>query len=530
MYCVRTVALALGLVGVAGATSKITTAHIDTHLQDLKAGIFPDLEAISRRLYAHPEISRNETFAHAITVDFFQNKKAGEWEVVADLNDELPTAWSAEFSHRPAGWPRQKPLPSFGFMAEYDALIEANEPSHACGHNHIWLVATYAASLARQALIDFDIAGRIIVIGSPDEEQNSGKFVLDEAGVYDGSLIWALGHPSITPAIQPMSARQNLIVRVVKDTHFQVVKEAYMELVPLVNLTGLPGQFSTAALIEEVGMFQCNVVQADIALGVVGPSVAQVTATLNAVKASNPGFASTNFTLSSDPELEGGVQIFIVGNAGHASSTNQGALTMSILGFQQLVAQDPAFEFYLPHNRTHPELEYLIDARTRWSPDMPALVTFLQNRIPNPNITLDREYPAVEVDPFLGPLFINTVARPAYGSQTFPLSKTPPAASDASWVQRAVVSPNGDGTFSLESVRKATLHANYDICTSNNITLCPFNHEPHFADLAGADFAYVQTEEVARAIAAMAVQLLADPDLMAQATAHVAAGPKNRRR
>jgi hypothetical protein len=415
-------------------------------------------------------------------------------------------------------------------MAEYDALIEANEPSHACGHNHIWLVATYAASLARQVLIDFDIAGTIIVVGSPDEEQNSGKFVLDEAGVYDGSPIWALGHPTIAPAIQPMSARQNLIVRVVKDTHFEAVKEAYRELVPLGNITGLPGQSSTAALIEDVGMFQCNVVQADIALGVVGPSVAQVNAVLSAVKASNPGFATTNFTVSSDPELEGGVQIFIVGNAGHASNTNQGALTMSILGFKQLVAQDPTFEFYLPHNRTSSELDYLIDARTRWTPDIPTLVNFLRAQIPNPNITLDREYPAVEVDPFLGPFFIDTVARPAYGAQAFPLSTIAPAASDASWVQRAAVSPNGDGTFSLDSVQKATLHANYDICTSGNITLCPFNHEPHFADLAGADFAYVQTEEVGRAIAAMAVQLLADPELMAQATAHVAAGPKNRRR
>ncbi|KAH8882091.1 hypothetical protein GQ53DRAFT_886113, partial [Thozetella sp. PMI_491] len=517
------------LIGPRQAASKLEISVLDAHLQNLQSAVFPELEAISRDIFAHPEISRNETFAHDVSVNHFCVTKSGEWEVDASISDELPTAWKIEFSHTPASWPQDRTLPAVGFLAEYDALLELGVPSHACGHNHIWLTAVYAASLARQALIDFDIPGRIIAVGTPDEEQNSGKFVLDEAGIFDGSLVWLLAHPSISAAIQPMSSRQNIVVRVVKDTHFAAVKTAYSMLTPLVSLQGLPGQFSTAALIEEVGMFQCNVVQADVALGVIGPTISRVNDTINSVKASHTGFESTNFTLAIDPEIENGIQILFHGNAGHTSQANQGALTLSILSFQQLTSIGDSFEFYLPDNTTSNELDFLVDVRTRWTPDLQTVIDFVLSHIPTQNITLDRSYPAVEPDPFLGPHFIDTISRSAYGAQKWPLSTTPPAASDASWVQRASVSPNGNGTFTVDSVHKAVLHANYNICTTGNITLCPFNHDPPFASLAGADFAYAATEQVARAVAAVAVQLLDDPNLMAKATAHIAQGPKNRK-
>jgi metal-dependent amidase/aminoacylase/carboxypeptidase family protein len=99
-------------------------------------------------------------------------------------------------------------------MSEFDALpIEIGTqlgPSY--GYHLIWLQGVYAASLARRALIDYDIPGRIVVVGCPDEEQSAGKFTFEKAGIFDISQVWLMSQPTIANAIQPMSVRQNIIV------------------------------------------------------------------------------------------------------------------------------------------------------------------------------------------------------------------------------------------------------------------------------------------------------------------------------
>jgi hypothetical protein len=338
-----------------------------------------------------------------------------------------------------------------------------------------------------------------------------------------------MSHPTISNAIQPMSARQNIVVKVIKDTHFDAVKAAYNTLVPLVNITALPGQFSTAALIEDTGFFVCNVVQADIALGVVGQraTIESVNETINAIKTANPGFASTNFTLVEDPDIAGGVQIMFKGNAGHGSQANLGAMSLSIATFKALHAINGDFQFYLPDNTTVAELDFTVDARTRWTTDMETVVDFVLDLIPTKHFSLDIMYPAYEPDPKLGPLFINTIGLPAYGAQNWSISTTPPAATDASWVQKAqVLVKNGNHT--LQSVEKAVLHANFNIC-DQPVAQCPFNHDPPFHLIAGTDHAYDQTEKTARAIAHIAVQLLNDPNMMSDATSNIRSGPPQRR-
>jgi metal-dependent amidase/aminoacylase/carboxypeptidase family protein len=502
-------------------------SDIDAHLLSLKPSFFPDLETISRDIYNNPELGGSEFFAHSSTVNYFQNNRSGEWTVFPNLIPSLPTAWKIEFSHVPANWARDQPIPTVGFMSEFDALpIEVGtQLGHSCGHHLIWLQGVYAASLARQALIDYDIPGRVVVVGSPDEEQSAGKFALEQAGIFDISQVWLMSHPTIANAIQPMSARQNIIVKVIKDTHFDAVKTAYNMLVPLANITTLPGEFSTAALIEDTGFFVCNVVQADIALGVVGrgATIASVTDTINTIKTAHPGFASTNFTLVEDLNIAGGVQILFTGNAGHASQANLGAMTLSIATFQALNATNGDFQFYLPDNTTIAELDFTVDARTRWTSDMETVVDFVLDLIPTKNFSLDIMYPAYEPDPKLGPLFIDTIGLPEYGAQNWSISKTPPAATDASWVQQAqVLAKNGNHT--LQSVEKAVLHANFNVC-EQPVAQCPFNHDPPFALIAGTDHAYDQTEKTSRAIARIAVQLLNDPTMMSDVTSNIRTGP-----
>jgi hypothetical protein len=521
------------LANACAATSYADFSNIDAHLLSLVPSIFPELETISRNIFDNPELGGHETFAHSSTINYFQNNKSGEWDVFPNIIPSLPTAWKIEFSYTPANWPAGQPIPTVGFMSEFDALpiADGNDLGHSCGHHLIWLQGVYAASLARQVLIDYNIPGRVVVVGSPDEEQSAGKYQLEKAGIYDISQVWLMSHPTIANAIQPMSARQNIVVRVIKDTHFEAVKTAYNMLVPLVNITSLPGSYSTAALIEDTGLFVCNVLQADISLGVVGQgaTIATVQDTINALKAANSGYATTNFTLANDPNIDGGVQILFTGPAGHASKASLGALALSVATFQVLNATNADFDFYLPDNTTNAELDFTVDVRSRWTSDMDTLINFVLGLIPTDNYTLDLLYPAYEVDPYLGPLFIDTIGLPEYGSQNWSVSTVPPAATDASWVQQANVVIDDSGNHTLKSVEKAVLHANFDIC-QQPVAQCPFNHDPPFALIANTDYAYDQTEKTARAIARIAVNLLNDCDLMKNVTSDIWSGPMPHRR
>jgi amidohydrolase len=77
-------------------------------------------------------------------------------------------------------------------MVEYDAL----KNGHACGHNLIATSGLLAA--AGLAQIMPETPGRVIVIGTPDEERGSlggGKIALLEGGHFDGSDIVLITHP-----------------------------------------------------------------------------------------------------------------------------------------------------------------------------------------------------------------------------------------------------------------------------------------------------------------------------------------------
>lgn len=68
--------------------------------------------------------------------------------------------------------------------------------------------------------------------------------------------------------------------------------------------------------------------------------------------------------------MEGGVAIMFVGNAGHSSANNHGALDLSVDAFQALNASGPNFVFYLPDNTTSSELDFTVDVRTQFSDDL----------------------------------------------------------------------------------------------------------------------------------------------------------------
>lgn len=107
----------------------------------------------------------------------------------------IPTAFRAE--------KRLGVGPTVAFLAEYDALPRVG---HACGHNIIAAAAVYSAVKAASSLR----AGRIVVVGTPDEEGtgewSGSKIILAERGAFsdvDFVLMthpgdsWSVGSPSL---------------------------------------------------------------------------------------------------------------------------------------------------------------------------------------------------------------------------------------------------------------------------------------------------------------------------------------------
>jgi amidohydrolase len=115
-------------------------------------------------------------------------KVTGDLKVPADLVKDgvAKTAFRAEMAGKGAG-------PTITIMLEYDALANG----HSCGHNLIATSGLLAA--AGLAKVMPETPGRVIVIGTPDEERGSlggGKVALLEGGHFEGTDVVFITHPS----------------------------------------------------------------------------------------------------------------------------------------------------------------------------------------------------------------------------------------------------------------------------------------------------------------------------------------------
>src|SRR5512137_1937215 len=112
---------------------------------------------------------------------------SGDLKVPADLvpGGVAKTAFRAEMKGKGPG-------PTVTVMLEYDALANG----HACGHNLIATSGLLAA--AGLAKVMKETPGRVLVVGTPDEERGSlggGKTALLEGGHFEGSDVVLITHP-----------------------------------------------------------------------------------------------------------------------------------------------------------------------------------------------------------------------------------------------------------------------------------------------------------------------------------------------
>ena len=123
----------------------------------------PLVEA-ARTIWSNPEVAFTEHKASQLLVDLL--KKYGF--TVEYPYAGMDTAFRAVYTRGTGGG-------TFALAAEYDALVGIG---HACGHNLIGTASVAAAYAAKQYMDKHDVAGTIIVLGTPGEEGGGGKVLM----------------------------------------------------------------------------------------------------------------------------------------------------------------------------------------------------------------------------------------------------------------------------------------------------------------------------------------------------------------
>lgn len=129
--------------------------------------LLPELWAMSKEMYDHPELGLKEVHASRLLRTFLSKN---DFAVEEDFHG-LPTAFRAVYGSG---------KPVLGLLCEYDALPVIG---HGCGHDLIGVVSAGAAVALRQAVDQH--GGTLIVYGTPDEEVTGTKVQLSEEGAFD---------------------------------------------------------------------------------------------------------------------------------------------------------------------------------------------------------------------------------------------------------------------------------------------------------------------------------------------------------
>ncbi|WP_182358607.1 amidohydrolase [Tomitella gaofuii] len=162
---------------MAPVTSTQDQAALTARARDRIDAARGRLIALSRAIHAAPELAFEEHTASELTTELLE----AEGFAVERGAGGLDTAFVATYGDGDL---------AVGLCAEYDALPGLG---HACGHNLI-AAASVGAALGLAAVAD-EAGVRVVVIGTPAEEQGGGKIRLLERGVFDRVSVAMMVHP-----------------------------------------------------------------------------------------------------------------------------------------------------------------------------------------------------------------------------------------------------------------------------------------------------------------------------------------------
>ncbi len=133
---------------------------------------------LARQIGERPELGYKEYFASEVLCTYLRKQGFEVTQGIAGVE----TAFLARFSGT-------RPGPRIAYLAEYDALPGVG---HGCGHNLIGAASAGAAVVLSKSL---DLAGEVLVIGSPAEETSGAKVTLVKEGVFKDVDAAIMFHP-----------------------------------------------------------------------------------------------------------------------------------------------------------------------------------------------------------------------------------------------------------------------------------------------------------------------------------------------
>ncbi|MDQ0882260.1 M20 family metallopeptidase [Peribacillus sp. V2I11] len=137
------------------------------------------LRELALNIHAHPELSFHEYKAVKWLMEPLKKAGFSIEKGVANLETSFRATWEGDHGG-----------PTIAILAEYDALAGLG---HGCGHNIIGTSAIGAALALKDA--HPDLPGKIVVLGTPAEEEGGGKILMVEDGIFDHVDVAMMCHP-----------------------------------------------------------------------------------------------------------------------------------------------------------------------------------------------------------------------------------------------------------------------------------------------------------------------------------------------
>ena len=155
------------------------------HIKLALEAYLPELTAMADQIYDLAGPGMEEFQSSKLLAGYLQNHGFTVEMGIAGL----PTAFRAVYEQGEGG-------PSFGFLAEYDALKDIG---HACGH-HMQGPSVIGAALALKDICK-EQSYKIVVYGTPAEETIGGKIIMQEKGCFQDIDIALMMHAAPTTCV-----------------------------------------------------------------------------------------------------------------------------------------------------------------------------------------------------------------------------------------------------------------------------------------------------------------------------------------
>ena len=162
-------------------------------MQKIESNIEAYMELV-QTMYDNPEIGNEEFETMKLLVDYLD--KVGFKTTSGYV---VPTGFLAEYDTGKEG-------PTIAVMCEYDALPEVG---HGCGHNLIAGIGVATGEAVKEIIDQF--GGKLLVVGTPAEENFGGKVSMSEAGVFDEVDVALMVHPGSKNGVGGRSTALNPI-------------------------------------------------------------------------------------------------------------------------------------------------------------------------------------------------------------------------------------------------------------------------------------------------------------------------------